>query len=208
MSNTVISVNHLTFSYKTRKSLLTNFTHTVFNDLSFTVEEGEVLGIVGRNGAGKSTLLKLISGVLYPDSGEVIIKKGKVISLLTLGLGFNPTLTGKDNAIISCMLNGMSHKEAKARLKKIYDFSELGEYFEEPVRTYSSGMRSRLGFSTALMSDVDILLVDEVLSVGDAAFKKKSEAAMLKLFAQNKTVIFISHSSEQVARLCSRVIEL
>lgn len=208
MNNEIVTVDNLKFSYRTRNGLFKSFKHTVFDGLSFSVQEGEVLGILGCNGSGKSTLLKLISGVIYPDSGSINIKKGKSISLLTLGLGFNPTLSGRDNAIISCMLNGMSLEDSIGCLDKICEFSELGKFFNQPVRIYSSGMRSRLGFSTALLSDVDILLIDEVLSVGDKSFKEKSEKAMLELFDKKRTIIFISHNSEQVARLCSRTIEL
>lgn len=208
MSDTVLEFRNVTLEYKSRINLFNTFTHKALDDVSFTVKRGEVLGITGRNGAGKSTLLKVAAGVLQPDSGKVISPIGTTKSLLSLGLGFSPDLSGRDNAIISCMLNGLTKKEAISVLAEVKQFSELGDFFEQPVKTYSSGMKSRLGFSTGLITEVDILMVDEVLSVGDVSFRKKAEQAMLSKIKGQQTVLFVSHNEKQIERLCDRVIEL
>ncbi|GAM59561.1 teichoic acid export ATP-binding protein tagH [Vibrio ishigakensis] len=138
---------------------------------------------------------------MKPDMGSIEVATGATVSLLSLGLGFNQQLTGRDNVILSSMFNGYSRKEAKDLAKKIKEFSELGEFFEQPVRTYSSGMRSRLGFSAGLITKVDVLLIDEVLAVGDKEFKQKAEAAMLEHIGGNdQTVLFVSHSERQIKK--------
>ena len=178
------------------------------NKVSLAIYPGEILGIVGRNGCGKSTLLQVVADIIAPDSG-CISKSGNLKSaLLTLGLGFNKELTGKDNAILSLMLQGFSRWEALERLDVIRDFSELGDFFERPVKTYSSGMRSRLGFATALQAEVDLLLIDETLSVGDKTFNEKAESALVHKMSGLQTVLFVSHNATQVARLCQRALWL
>jgi lipopolysaccharide transport system ATP-binding protein len=167
---------------------------------------GETIGILGRNGGGKSTLLRILAGIVNPTSGQVICAPNTTRALLTLGLGFISNISGRENAMYSAMLQGASRKKAKSILKDIEDFSELGEFFDQPVDTYSSGMRARLGFATAMYTDVDILFVDEVLSVGDAHFRKKAEAAMASKLHSEQTCVFVSHNSDQINKICSRVI--
>lgn len=193
-------------SYRARNEHFDHGTHHVLNDVSFNVYRGETLGIIGRNGAGKSTMLRLMAGIFRPSSGTITRHPGASCALLSLGLGFQPELSGRDNALLSAMLQGASRREAKRWLADICEFSELGQSFDEPVKTYSSGMRARLGFTTALLTHVDILLIDEVLSVGDAQFKEKAEAAMLGRISGGQTVVFVSHTEGQVRMLCNRVI--
>lgn len=180
----------------------------VLDDVSLQLYEGETLGIMGRNGVGKTTMLRIMAGILAPSAGTVNIAPGKKAALLTLGLGFKPDLSGRDNAILAAMLQGSSRREAEAFMDSIKEFSELGKAFDQPVKTYSAGMRSRLGFTTALMTHVDILLIDEVLSVGDADFREKALEAMKSRMTGDQTVVFVSHMVEQVKKLCNRVIWL
>lgn len=200
----VVSCKNLTFEYTSYTGFFRKFSHKALNNVTFDVFPGEVFGILGKNGSGKSTLLKILAGVFTHDSGELFVASDQTRSLLSLGLGFQPALSGRDNALISSMLNGYSKKEAQSFLESIKEFSELGIFFEQPVKTYSNGMKSRLGFATAMMTDVDLLLIDEVLSVGDKTFKKKAEEEILKKIHGDSTVIFVSHSEEQVKKICSR----
>ncbi len=173
--------------------------------INLEIYPGETLGILGRNGAGKSTLLRLISGVIQPDSGK-IINRGASVSLLALQAGFDPNLSGRDNAILGGMLQGYSRREVKARLDEIHQYSELRDFFYEPVRTYSTGMRARLGFSITTIICPDVLLVDEVLSVGDKHFKEKAERTMVTKIHSKQTVVLVSHSHAQISRLCDRAV--
>jgi len=182
--------------------------HRILDSVSLRVYEGETLGIIGRNGVGKTTMLRIMAEILAPTSGTVSLAPGKSASLLTLGLGFKPDLSGRDNALLAAMLQGSSRREARAFLEEIKEFSELGDSFELPVKHYSSGMRARLGFTTALMTHVDILLIDEILSVGDAYFRGKAQTAMQERITGEQTVVFVSHMAEQVKTLCNRVIWL
>ncbi|WP_101676151.1 ABC transporter ATP-binding protein [Alloalcanivorax mobilis] len=175
--------------------------------VTFDIYRGETLGIVGRNGAGKSTLLRVVAGIIRPDDGE-IVNSGVTVSLLALQAGFDPELSGRDNAIMSGMLMGYTRKQVEARSSDITEFSELGSFMDEPVKTYSSGMRARLGFSVAVFMTPDVLLLDEVLSVGDKEFRKKAEYEMMKKIHSDQTVLLVSHSEQQVRRVCDRVIEL
>ena len=176
--------------------------------VSLQIYEGETLGIIGRNGVGKTTMLRIMAGILAPTSGSIILQPGRSASLLTIGLGFRPDLSGRDNALLAAMLQGSTILEARAFLESIKEFSELRDSFEEPVKTYSAGMRARLGFTTALMTHVDVLLIDEVLSVGDAQFRKKAQEAMRQRISGDQTVVFVSHMAEQVQKLCDRVVWL
>lgn len=174
--------------------------------VSFEVEEGGILGIIGKNGSGKSTLLKSIAGVFSPNSG-IIDLKGHSVSLMALGVGFKDNLTGRENIVLSGMLLGFSEKEIEARAQDIIDFAEIGEFIDRPVRTYSSGMHSKLAFAITAMLETDIMLVDEVLSVGDERFKKKSLAKMKELINdKNRTVVIVSHSIPTLKELCDRVL--
>ena len=202
----LIKAKDLQFAYTGRLWGFKTLYFPVLNGLNFNVYRGETLGIVGRNGCGKSTLLLILNGVVAPTGGDLEHDKRITRILLTLGLGFDKELTGRDNALLSAMLQGYSRKEAAAALEGIKEFSELGEFFERPVKTYSSGMRSRLGFSTAMKTEVDLLLIDETLSVGDQNFSQKAEKAMMEKINSDQTVIFVSHSGKQVNKVCSRAI--
>lgn len=176
--------------------------------ISFQVEKGEILGIIGKNGSGKSTLLRAIAGVFCPNSGTVDLK-GNTISLLSLGLGFKDTLSGRKNIFISGMLLGFTEKQIKEKEEEIIEFAELGEFIDRPVKTYSSGMYSKLAFSITCNLETDIILVDEVLSVGDEGFQRKSLAKMESLIEdKDRTVIIVSHSIETLEKLCDRVMWL
>lgn len=176
-------------------------------DVNFEVQAGDRVGIVGLNGAGKSTLLKVISGVLKPTEGSVTTN-GKIVPLLELGAGFDKQYTGAENIYLYGALLGYSKRFIDEKYDEIVEFSELGEFIDVPVKNYSSGMRARLGFSIATVVKPDILILDEVLSVGDAQFRKKSEARIQSMFAQGVTVLFVSHSLEQVKRICNKAIML
>ena len=174
--------------------------------VSFEVEEGGILGIIGKNGSGKSTLLKSIAGVFSPNAGTIDLK-GHSVSLMALGVGFKDNLTGRENIVLSGMLLGFTEKEIEARAQDIIDFAEIGEFIDRPVRTYSSGMHSKLAFAITAMLETDIMLVDEVLSVGDERFKKKSLAKMKELINdKNRTVVIVSHSIPTLKELCDRVL--
>ncbi len=204
----MLELDNVSHSYRTGKKSFDDGTHHVLNQVSLKLYEGETLGIIGRNGVGKTTLLRLMAGILGPTHGKVRIHPGKSASLLTLGLGFKPELSGRDNAYLSALLQGSTRKQAKSFLASIEEFSELGESFDEPVKDYSAGMRSRLAFTTALMTHVDILLIDEILSVGDAHFRDKAQTAMKSRMTGEQTVVFVSHATSEVKSLCSRVIWL
>ncbi len=177
------------------------------NDINLEVKRGQVFGIMGRNGAGKSTLLKVISRVLYPTSGRVWIN-GIVSPLLELGAGFHPELTGIENIFLNGTLLGHNRKEIQQKGDAIIAFSELNEFINAPLRTYSSGMVGRLGFSVATAWKPDILILDEVLSVGDAGFQKKCEVKMQSIIKGKSTVLLVSHSPKLIAELCSQAILL
>ena len=201
----LVDVSH---SYHARKANFEHGLHRVLDVVSLTLHRGETLGIIGRNGAGKTTLLRLMAGILAPSRGHVWRRPGISCSLLTIGLGFQPELSGRDNALLSAMLQGASKREATGYLADIQEFSELGRSFDEPVKTYSSGMRARLGFTTALMTHVDVLLIDEVLGVGDAGFRQKASAAMRDKLGGEQTVVLVSHMADQVRQLCGRAVLL
>lgn len=175
-------------------------------DVSLDLHEGETLGVIGRNGAGKSTLLRVIAGILQPDRGRVTVKRPLRIQMLALGLGFVPHLSGRDNAILSGMLLGLRRREIESRLSAIRDYSELGDFFEQPLNTYSSGMIMRLGFSVAMQSQPDVLLIDEVLGVGDAEFLKKSESDLRQRMRSGMTCVLVSHQDKLIAELSHRAV--
>lgn len=204
----VIALDKVSLSYQAKKDAFEGGKHRILNEVSLELCKGETLGVIGRNGCGKSTILRLLAGIIAPTAGKITFSKHASSALLTLGLGFKANLSGRDNAILSAMLQGSSRKQADSMLDQIKEFAELDDSFDEPVKTYSSGMRSRLGFATALMTHVDILLVDEVLSVGDAHFRKKAEAAIKKRIAGDQTVVFVSHADTQIQSLCDRAIWL
>jgi ABC-2 type transport system ATP-binding protein len=176
-------------------------------DVSFELNQGDRLGILGLNGAGKSTLLKIVAGVLKPTEGSITIK-GKIVPLLELGAGFDSDYTGRENIFLYGAMLGYSKEFLNEKYKEIVEFSELGEFIDVPVKNYSSGMKARLGFSIATIVEPEILILDEVLSVGDAKFRKKSEKKIASMMANDVTVLFVSHSIDQVKRLCNKAIIL
>jgi lipopolysaccharide transport system ATP-binding protein len=202
----VLDMDEVSINFPSGKGTFDQGVHHVLDKVSFQLYENETLGIIGRNGVGKTTMLRIMAGILAPTSGKVNIKAGKTSSLLSIGLGFRADLSGRDNALLAAMLQGCDRRQARSYLSQIKEFSDLGDSFEEPVKTYSTGMRSRLGFTTALITHVDILLIDEVLSVGDAQFKQKAESAMRERVGGEQTVVFVSHSAPQVQELCDRAI--
>ena len=175
------------------------------DNVSFSVKQGEILGIVGRNGSGKTTLLRSIAGIFQPDEGQ-IDTKGNRVSLMAIGIGFNGNNTGRENILKSGMLLGCSLDYVKERMDEIIEFSELGEFIDRPVRTYSSGMYSKLSFSVTAILDTDIMLVDEVLSVGDEHFRKKSYKKMEELMLSNRTVLIVSHATNTLKKFCDRIL--
>lgn len=192
------------------KKLMGKMTYTDFwalKDVSFTVKKGEVLGIIGRNGAGKSTLLKVISGILKPTSGTVRCE-GNIVPMLELGSGFDMDLTGRENIFLNGAILGYSEAFLREKYPEIVDFSELGQFIDVPIRNYSSGMLMRLAFSIATVVSPEVLIVDEILAVGDASFQEKSRARMKELMSGGTTVLFVSHSLEQICEMCSRVVWL
>lgn len=180
---------------------------TALEHVSFTVKKGETLGLIGRNGAGKSTMLKVISGILKPTEGNVTCH-GNVVPMLELGSGFDMDLTGKENIFLNGAILGYSEEFLKAKYDEIVEFSELGQFIGAPIRNYSSGMLARLAFSIATVVQPEILIVDEILAVGDAQFQEKSKKRMLELMGGGTTVLFVSHSIEQVREMCKRVVWL
>lgn len=179
--------------------------HVVLNSINLNIKRGEVVGFVGENGSGKSTLLKLINRIIYPDNGiiEVI---GKISSLLELGAGFHPDMTGRENIYTNASILGLSRKEIDERIETIIDFSELGEFIDNPIRTYSSGMYMRLAFSVAINVDAEILLIDEILAVGDAAFQSKCFDKLEEIKDSGTTIVIVSHDLNSIKRLCDRAV--
>ncbi|MGR5297189.1 ABC transporter ATP-binding protein [Vibrio mediterranei] len=213
----MITVNSLSKGYRSYTSKLDKIKSIFFSkkgnvkyvldDISFSVNRGECVGIIGKNGAGKSTLLKIITGIIQPTKGEAKIS-GKVIALLELGMGFNSDYSGRKNAMISGQLLGVDSETIKRKLPEIEKFAGIGKYFDQPVRVYSSGMKSRVAFAVASCFEPDILIVDEALSVGDIAFQSKCIMRMEELMKSGVTVLFVSHSLNQIKRFCNRTVYL
>ncbi|MDD6490111.1 MAG: ABC transporter ATP-binding protein [Clostridia bacterium] len=180
--------------------------HKALDGISFEIHKGESVAIIGKNGAGKSTVLKMITGVAFPTDGTVSVK-GRVAALLELTAGFAPDMTGRENIYFKGYVLGMKESEIKNIEPKVIEFADLGEYIDQPVRTYSSGMKMRLGFAININTEPDILVVDEALSVGDAAFKKKCKKRIKEMIKQDITVLYVSHSKD-IADICDRAIYL
>lgn len=198
------SIKNSFFTFKRKRVQ----TFEAVKNVSFSVEKGEILGIVGRNGSGKSTLLKTLAGIFSPDSGTVDLKHHSV-SLLSIGVGFQRELSGRENIMLSGMLLGFDREFIKSKMDEIIAFSELGKFIDMPVRSYSSGMYSKLAFSITAILETDIMMIDEVLSVGDAKFKKKSYNKMKALINdKDRTVLIVSHSGETLRKLCSSILWL
>jgi ABC-type polysaccharide/polyol phosphate transport system ATPase subunit len=174
-------------------------------NVSFQLEDGESLAIVGSNGAGKSTLLSLAAGLTFPDEGQVRVN-GRIAALLELGSGFHPDLTGAENLVLNAALLGLSKRKTRELFDGIVEFSGIGQFIDDPLRTYSSGMVVRLAFSIAIQCDPDILLIDEVLAVGDAAFQEKSREALVAFRRAGKSMLFVSHAAHSVRQMCDRAV--
>ena len=179
----------------------------VLKGINLKIKQGEVVALIGTNGSGKSTLLKLMTQIIYPNKGK-IITNGKLTSLLELGAGFHPDFSGRENIYFNASIFGLTKKEIDRRIDDIIEFSELGQYIDNPVRTYSSGMYMRLAFSVAINVDADILLIDEILSVGDEHFQNKCYNKMRELKEQGKTMVFVTHNMSAVKELCDRTVWL
>ena len=201
----IMSLKEFVVQFLSRKIKYTEF--YALKNITFDVEKGEVLGIIGRNGAGKSTLLKTISGIIKPLKGKVSLN-GNVVPLLELGSGFDFDLTGRENIYLNGALLGYSKELLDSKYDEIVEFSELGSFIDHPIRNYSSGMMVRLAFSIATIIKPDILIVDEILAVGDERFQRKSKDKMLSLMKGGATVLFVSHSLAQVREICNRVVWL
>lgn len=178
---------------------------SALKNINISIYQGEIVGILGRNGSGKSTLLKVISRIIQPSSGKIEIH-GRVVPLLELGAGFNPNFTGRENIYFYIGLHGYTRKEIDGMAQEIIDFAELESFIDQPLKTYSSGMRARLGFAVSINIDPDILIIDEVLAVGDEMFRRKCHLQMKKIFDAGKTVIYVSHSLESIRAICNRAI--
>lgn len=210
MSEAIISVRNLGLCYNAKKQVFKKAAHKkgfwALKDVSFDVYRGEKLGVIGRNGCGKSTLMKVLAGVIGQDKGTLDIQRNLHVQLLSLGVGLEGHLSGRENAILNGMLLGKSRGYMLECVERICDFSELGDFFDAPVNTYSSGMIARLGFSVAMEVEPDVLLLDELLGVGDASFAEKSTQAMQEKFSSNRTVVLISHDPHTISRLCDRAV--
>lgn len=219
MEQNYIDIKNLSIKYRTvsgfsikrnllKKGRIVVNEHEAIRDVSFSVKKGEVIGLIGHNGCGKSTLLRAIAGVYRPNSGSIDTHK-HTVALMALGVGFSPELTGLDNIILAGMVRGYKKRDMEKRIDEIIEFSELGDFIDRPVRTYSSGMHSKLAFSINACIDTDIMLIDEILSVGDGAFRNKSFLKMKELIEKdNRSVIIVSHDENALSQFCSRVLWL
>lgn len=222
MSKTMINVSNVTMKFRMNADKILSLKEfvttalrgklkfnefTALKNVTFKVKKGETVGIIGRNGAGKSTVLKVISGILKPTEGTVECS-GNVVPMLELGSGFDQDMTGKENIFLNGAILGYSEDFLNKKYNEIVEFSELGNFIDVPIRNYSSGMLMRLAFSIAAVVKPEILIVDEILSVGDAMFQEKSKKRMLELMSGGTTVLFVSHSLEQIREMCNRVIWL
>lgn len=222
MANVVIDVKNVSLAFRMNRNKAQNLKDIIvlklkgelkyeeycaLNDVSFQVNEGEIFGVIGRNGAGKSTILKVIANIMKPNKGTVTVSK-TVVPMLELGSGFDYELSGRENVFLNGAILGHSQKYLESKFDEILAFSELGDFIDMPLKTYSSGMQARLAFSVATMVKPEILILDEVLSVGDAAFQEKSKARMNELMGGGTTVLLVSHNIGQIETMCNRVVWL
>lgn len=222
MDEAMIEVNHVSVRFRMAndrintlkefaiRTLAGKINYTEFwalQDVTFTVEKGDVLGIIGRNGAGKSTLLKVICGIMKPVKGNAV-NRGNIVPMLELGSGFDFDLSGRENIFLNGAILGYPEKYLHGKYEEIAEFSELGRFLEEPLRNYSSGMVMRLAFAIATVVDPEILIVDEILAVGDARFQEKSRKRMMEMMGGGTTVLFVSHDMKQIREMCSKVVWL
>jgi ABC-2 type transport system ATP-binding protein len=199
------TIKQITIAAMRRQTISDNF--LAVNDVSFSIEQGESVGLMGLNGSGKSTLLKLINGVMKPDAGKVLTR-GRIAGLIATGAGFHPQLTGRDNVFLNAAILGMSEAETNRKFDQIVEFADIGKFLDTPVGHYSSGMFSRLGFAVAVHTDSDIFLIDEVLAVGDRPFKRKCMARMQEIRNEGRTMVYVSHAPGSVRKMCDRVLVL
>lgn len=204
-SKTIVSLKDVSLTYLGNRNRNTDDQVNALNNVNLTLNSGEILGVIGNNGSGKSTLLRLLSGVIAPDTGTCTLT-ARNTCLLSLGLGFDPQLTGRRNAMMCGMLMGLTKQEISSSIEKIKQFSELGDFFEKPIRAYSSGMHSRLSFSIAMVIETELMLVDEVLSVGDISFAKKSFDNISKKIKSGTTTVIVSHNLNVLQDICTRII--
>ncbi len=200
-----IWLRNVAVSYYRGKNILSKTRVPVLRDITFDLYHGETLGVIGRNGVGKTTLLKVLCGIIEPESGS-LWRETESVTLLSLQLGFMPHLSGRENALLSGLLHGMALALIREKLEEIHDYSGLGEFWDEPVSTYSSGMVTRLGFSVAINIDPDVLLIDEVLGVGDAEFRAKSSLTLKEKISSDRTIVLVSHNLQTIRQLCNRVV--
>ena len=206
MTTPVITLENVGVTYKSGLPIFKQRSiHRALRDISFEINRGDSMGIIGRNGAGKSTLLRILNGIMRPDTGS-IINHGFNTTLLSLKVGYDQNVSGRNNAILSGMLMGRSQQDMLSAMPEIIEFSELGSFIDQPVKNYSSGMKQKLGFAVATQVKTDVLLIDEILAVGDARFKKKSKAVMRKKILSGDTVVLVSHNAKDIAELCNKVV--
>lgn len=207
MGQDLLSLKNVAVKYEQRKGRWKFEQFWALKDISFTIKQGEVVGIIGRNGAGKSTLLKLLAGIYKPDKGQLEKFRDYKATLLALNVGLVAQLSGRDNVVLGAMLLGLKKSEAVAIIDEVKAYSELGDFFEQPVMTYSSGMKARLGFSVAYYANPELILIDEALGVGDKGFREKSnEAIKEKIRQEDTTVVIVSHAMATIRELCTKVI--
>jgi len=204
MSETIIRLDNVGVAFNAQLRVGSS-RFWALEDVSLGLRRGERLGVVGRNGSGKSTLLRTLAGIITPDRGR-LTRAPVSCQLLSLALGFVPHLSGRDNAVLSGLMLGLRRREILQRLAAIHEFSELGDFFDQPISSYSTGMQMRLGFSVAMQADTDVLLIDEVLAVGDAEFQQKSGAALRERIDSGTTVVFVSHGDAQIHQICDRAL--
>ena len=202
----IIRAEHIGVYYRLRRKLAGSKQFWALSDVSLEIRQGETLGVLGSNGAGKSTLMRALAGIVGVDRGRIYRDPHYSVSLLSLGVGFESNLTGRQNAILSGMLLGMHRSAIDKRLEHVREFAELGEFFDQPVFIYSSGMISRLGFAVAMQADPDVLLIDEIFAVGDVKFREKSTDAIRARMEAGRTVVLITHDMLALRRLCTRAV--
>ncbi len=208
-NNSIISLDHIGLGYRQEEGL--PWKHSTFwalKDISFEVQRGDTLGIIGRNGAGKSSLLRIIAGIINPDRGVIHRDPKSHSTMLSFGAGFESRLTGKQNIILNGLQLGMEKQYIISRMKQIIDLADIGDFIDQPVRTYSTGMRARLGFAIAYFIDTDIMLIDEALAAGDEAFRDKATGLIREKISSDLTVIIVSHSMHIIKNTCTRVIQI
>jgi len=205
-TNSVFTLSGVGIYYPTHRRNFRSDPFWVLRDVNLQINESEIVGIVGDNGTGKSTLLKILAGILKPDKGALEKRRDLMITLLSLQAGFRPNLSGRDNALVNGVLLGMTRKHLLERMDQIRELSDIGDFFDEPLKTYSSGMKSRLGFAIAYFTNPDVMLLDEILSVGDHDFSVKSRTLIQEKINEGRTTLIISHSEHLLKELCTRLI--